>query len=114
MNNKEIIFEINKIISFLDMASQDFREYLNSGNKSYWSTYFCNIFKTGVYLFDLRNNSSIDTTSQIAIINNQITLYGDYTPTKRDNQERVLSLIFNIKKDLLKIIKSIPLESDCP
>jgi len=95
----------------LEKTSDFFREYLTSGSKLFWDkaiiqgTFF-------IHLSQLIESNLLPTKDMTVIskcleIHKELLIYLDYTPEDREYQERALELIYDIKKELLKVIEGL-------
>ena len=97
------------VVSNMEKTSEAFRDYLNSGSKKFWDKSI--IFGSFSISLSIIKEEKLVSENNLMIIEeclktfNKMSLNWDYTPNSREKQEGILEVLWEMKKEILKILK---------
>ena len=111
MNKEKGLRHLLIALPKLDKSAVLFIEYLNNGNKLSWDKFIIQgtffIHFSQIISEGLLAKRSIDTLKKCLKKHEDMLDYCDYTPDSRENQEVTLEIIYNIKKEIAKMVNDL-------
>lgn len=102
MNKEQGIKHLLCAVKDIDEASNYFREYLNSGSKEFWDQYVISSFFS-LSLCQICDNNLLAVedckiVESCIYFHREIKKYNDFSPEQRNRQEKVLEILWEVKK----------------
>lgn len=103
MNKEQGIRHLLYAVKDIDRASNCFRDYLNSGSKESWDQFIISSFMFSLDFCQICDKNLLDREECVLIHScldkhDEMFNFNDYTPEKRGTQEKILEILWEIKK----------------
>lgn len=111
MNKEQGIRHLLYVVTDIDKTSNHFRDYLNSGSKESWDQFVIHSM-FALHFCQICDNKMLgDDECAILLtcnsLHDKLFPYMDYLPEKRESQEKVLEILWEIKKAIYPLTSNL-------